>query len=142
MQIGRAALVLACLVAVACTSTSGSSGDAATDSADVRDVVDANGAAPELQLPPMRGDEEVHLSRMHPAIERWSLRLPGARPAIWTDGRNGRLNPTEPRLYTVLLAPDDDRVTVVWVADLRLSRPVGPGRFAKIQHAVRWPDAR
>lgn len=91
-----------------------------------------NGAAPELQLPPMRGDEEVHITRMHPAHERWSLRLPGARPAIWTDGRNGRLNPTEPRLHTVLIEPDLERVTLVWCGSAPALRPYLPAELARM----------
>jgi hypothetical protein len=91
-----------------------------------------NGAAPELQRPHLRGDEEFVLARLHPTMERWSFRLPGVRPAIWTDGRNGRLQPTEVRLHTVLIEPDHDRVTTVWCGSAPALRPYLPDELARM----------
>jgi hypothetical protein len=71
-------------------------------------------------------------TRMRPSIERWSLRLPGARPAIWTDGRNGRLNPTEPRLHKLLIEPDLARVTLVWCGSAPALRPYLPVELARM----------
>lgn len=92
----------------------------------------ANGAAPELQLASMRGDEDVLLSRMHAAAERWGFKLPGARPAIWVDGRNGRLTPTEPRLHSVVIEPDLERVTMVWCGSAPALRPYLPDELARM----------
>lgn len=84
----------------------------------------------------------VVLDFLHPRERSWRFNLSPERPRIVAQMPDEAIQELAPSIRTVLLAPDDDRVTVVWVADLRLSRPVGPGRFAKIQHAVRWPDAR
>lgn len=74
----------------------------------------ANGASLGLQLPYLKGDEEVRLTHIHPEQRQFVVRLPGERPKIWVDGRKGTLKETEPVLHTVEVDLDRQLVSVVW----------------------------
>jgi hypothetical protein len=73
-----------------------------------------NGAALALRLPYLAGNEEVEALNLHPRSPRIHFRLPGERPRMWVDGRNGNLVETKPIIHTVVLEPDLDRVSLVW----------------------------
>lgn len=91
-----------------------------------------------LQLSHLRGDEEIVLYNLHPQQPKWEIRLPGERPEIATDGRNGTMNKTEPVIQTVTIEPDQDRVTVVWRGSSRAIRPYMPMELEKMPLHVGW----
>lgn len=99
-----------------------------------------SGASSALQLPYLRGGEDVELRHLHPRSTVWSCRLPPA-PRIFTDGRNGRLNATESVLHTVVIEPDVDRMTVIWRGCAPALRPYGPDELTKMPFRVEWKDA-
>ena len=86
----------------------------------IEDVFDDrfwNGASPGLQIGPLgTGVERLtfELSHMHPSRPSWSFQLPAGAPVIKTDGRKGKLNDTTAVLHSVVIEPDEDRVTVLW----------------------------
>ncbi|MCK7512040.1 MAG: DUF2169 domain-containing protein [Desulfobacterales bacterium] len=47
-------------------------------------------------------------------MEALRIKLPPKAPRLFTDGRNGKMNPTEPVMHTVLIEPDEDRVSILW----------------------------
>lgn len=99
----------------------------------------ANGASPGLVVPHLRGGEEILLGNMHPRLEALRIKLPPRPPRLWTDGRNGRMNPTEPVMHTVLVEPDEDRVTILWRGSAPALRPYLPEELAAMPLRAEWP---
>ncbi|MBA3697937.1 MAG: DUF2169 domain-containing protein [Planctomycetes bacterium] len=97
-----------------------------------------NGAHPGLHVPYLQGDEELVLTNLHPKYREWKLRLPGQRPRLWIDGREGRLKETKPQISSVIIAPDRDQVTVVWCGAAQALRTYLPQELAHMPFAVRW----
>jgi hypothetical protein len=97
-----------------------------------------SGASLGLQLPYLRGDEEILLVNMHPKYSRFAFRLPGERPRIWTDGRDGRLNATESVLHTLLIEPDASRLSVVWGGSAPAIRPYFAQELETMPLRVEW----
>mgnify|MGYP001085752043 CR=1 FL=1 len=97
------------------------------------------GAAPGLQVGHLEGAEQILLEHIHPSRERFAVRLPGERPGIWTDGRNGEFRETRPVLQLVLLEPDEDRVTLVWRGSAPALRPYLPDELETMPLYVGWP---
>ena len=91
-----------------------------------------------LALPHLAGDEEIVLCNLHPAYATWTLRLPGERPELFTDGRNGRLNETAPVLQSLTIEPDHDRITAVWRGSARAIRPYLPVELETMPLYASW----
>ena len=91
-----------------------------------------NGAPAGLQLPYLRGDEDIaltHLSQRTPVLR---VKLPGERPKLWTDGRKGQRDATEPVIHTLEIEPDEDRLSIVWRGASAALRPYSPQELAKM----------
>lgn len=97
------------------------------------------GASLGLQLPHLRGDEEVELLNMSPTGRALRFRVPKERPRIWTDGRKGKLNKTEPVIHTVVIEPDASRLMIVWRGSAPALRPYLPDELEKMPFLVEWP---
>lgn len=97
-----------------------------------------NGAPLDLQLPFLSGDETIELTHMHRERRLFVFRLPGERPRICTDGREGKLDETSPVLQTVLIEPDEGRVSLVWRGSARARRPYMPDELAEMPLLVAW----
>jgi hypothetical protein len=98
----------------------------------------ASGASLGLQLPDLRGNEECLLQNIHPRQSSFVLRLPGDRPRISVDGRKGTLKSTDPVLHTVLIEPDEERVSVVWRGAAPALRPYLPEELPRMPLLVEW----
>ncbi len=98
----------------------------------------ANGASLGLQVPHLRGDEEGTLHNLSPGDPVLSFRLPGDRPRIWTDGRKGKLNETEPVMHTAVIEPNERRLTVTWRGHARALRPYTQEELATMPLRVEW----
>lgn len=98
------------------------------------------GASPGLQVPYLRGDEPMNLQNVHAKLSAISLKLPGDRPRIWTDGRKGKMNKTDPVIQTVLIEPDEMRVSIVWRGSAPALRPYMPEELKKMPLKVEWPS--
>jgi hypothetical protein len=96
------------------------------------------GASLGLQLPHLRGGETVVLENMHPTQPRLAARLPAERPRIWTDGRKGKLNETQPVIHTLVIEPDEGRLSVVWRGAAPALRPYLPQELEKMPFRVAW----
>jgi len=96
------------------------------------------GASLGLQLPHFRGGEIITLDNAHSTDSRFTVRLPSARPKIWTDGRKGTLKETEPVIQTVVVEPDAGRVSVVWCGSAPALRHYLPQELEKMPLRVEW----
>ena len=74
----------------------------------------AQSAWPAMRCGPLTGGETIVLERLHRRFVRLNLTLPTRRPDLRIDGRQSKLTVTKPVLHTVLIEPDEDRVTLVW----------------------------
>jgi hypothetical protein len=98
----------------------------------------ANDGSLGLQPPYLRGDEAVELTNLHPQLPGLRFTLAGERPKIWTDGRQGKLNATQPVLHSVVIEPDEGRVRVVWRGSAPALRPYLPYELQKMPFRVEW----
>src|SRR5690606_7525369 len=91
-----------------------------------------------MRIPELDPGAPVELINLHPRQPNWRFRLPGEVPqlAYRLPGRD--VERLRPRIRTILLEPDLDRVTLVWVGETRVDLPITPEQFAAIQHGVIW----
>ncbi len=99
----------------------------------------SNGASPGLAVPYLKEGEEIWLGNMHPRLEALRIKLPLKAPRLFTDGRNGKMNPTEPVMHTVLIEPDEDRVSILWRGSALALRPYMPDELAAMPLRAEWP---
>ena len=97
-----------------------------------------NGASLGMQLPHLKGDEECVVVGAHPRQVRFAFRLPGQRPRIWTDGRDGKLNETRPQLHTLVIEPEASRITMLWRGCAPARRPYMPEELETMPFKVEW----
>lgn len=97
------------------------------------------GASCGLQLPQLHGDERVLLESIHPHHSTFTLQLPGERPRLWVDDREGGHRETRPVLHTVVIEPDEDRLTLLWRGAAPARRPYLPEELEEMPLAVQWP---
>jgi hypothetical protein len=83
--------------------------------------------------------EQVRLRGMHPRDAEWAFLVPGEIPRMHV--RFAGEKPTAmppPRIRTVFLQPDEDRLTLVWTSELTVASPPGLARLEGLEHAVVW----
>jgi hypothetical protein len=80
----------------------------------------------------------VELSNLRRERRPWRLTLPTEIPRMAYKLPGGKSEELEPKIRTVLLEPDLDRVTVVWVGETRGSLPVTPKQLTQVEHGVIW----
>lgn len=97
-----------------------------------------NGGSLGLQVPYLRGDEDGSLHNLSPLGEVVRFKLPGEVPEIWTDGRKGKMNKTEPRIHTLLVEPDEMRLSIVWRGSAPALRPYAKAELEKMPLRVVW----
>ncbi len=100
-----------------------------------------NGASPWLILPRLTGAERVVLTNLHRVHSKLEFELPGERPQVLVDvpGRGATELPAT--LGTVLIEPDEDRVSLVWGARLAIDLPITEQQEESLRYAVRWRSA-
>jgi hypothetical protein len=97
-----------------------------------------NGASLGLQVPYLRGDEDgsLHnLSALGPVVK---FQLPKERPQIWTDGRKGTLKKTDPVIQTLVIEPDEMRLSIVWRGSALAIRRYLPDELTRMPLRVTW----
>lgn len=97
-----------------------------------------NGASLGMRLANLRGDETLSLINLHPELPRWNLRLPGERPALWVDDRKGGLRELEARISSLVIEPDEERVTLVWYGWVDALRPYLEHELVEMPYLVDW----
>jgi hypothetical protein len=98
----------------------------------------AQGASLGLHLPYLRGDEEIELTNILPDT-RAIVRLPGERPTIYVDGRNGKMIETQPVLHSLRIEPFFRRVSLLWRGSGAAIRPYTAEELKTMPLHVTWP---
>lgn len=91
-----------------------------------------------MRIPELDAGAPIELINLHPKYPSWRFRLPGEVPQLAYRLPGSGVERLRPRIRTILLEPDLDRVTLVWVGETRVDLPITPEQFAAIQHGVVW----
>lgn len=102
------------------------------------DIRVAQCAAVGMRVDAVAAGAPVELTNVHPKAPTWRFTLPGEVPRMALRLPGEKPVELAPKIRTILLEPDKDRLCLVWVAEHPLSLPVGPGKLAKTEHAVMW----
>lgn len=97
-----------------------------------------NCAPPGLATTQLRGDERVELYNLHRDAEHFVFELPGERPRLLVEPPNAGTFELEPRLTTVFIEPDEDRVTLTWAGSTPAAGLYSPEACATMRHAALW----
>ncbi|WP_170319773.1 DUF2169 family type VI secretion system accessory protein [Polyangium spumosum] len=97
-----------------------------------------NGASLGLQLPFVSPGERCVLTNLMKGAPSFAFDLPRERPKLWADGRNGKLVETDPVIYTLVIEPDERRLTVLWRGAARAPRRYADEELAKMPFLVEW----
>ncbi|MCA9663433.1 MAG: DUF2169 domain-containing protein [Myxococcales bacterium] len=98
----------------------------------------ACGAALDLQLPHLAGNEAIAITHVLPARGTFRARLPGPPRRLAVDGRDGRLLKTKPILQTVIVEPEAARLITIWRGAARARRPYFAEELAMMPLCVEW----
>jgi hypothetical protein len=98
----------------------------------------ASGASLGLQVPYLRPDAVIGLVHIHASHSQFAVRLAGESPKIWTDGREGRLNETQPVIHTVVIEPDEGRLSVIWRGSASARRAYSLDELATMPFRATW----
>lgn len=97
-----------------------------------------NAAAPGLATARLRGDEKVSLWNLHREHEHLELSLPGDVPRMLIEPPNTKTFELEPKLATVHIEPDEDRITLTWAGSMAVGGIYAPEICAQMRRAVTW----
>ena len=80
----------------------------------------------------------IELQGCHPRFPTWSFALSREVPEIALQIPGQKPVAVIPKIRTLLIEPELDRLSVVWVGEQRDPVPIGPGKQAQIKYGVRW----
>lgn len=104
----------------------------------VPDVRACNAAAPGLATARLLGNERVSLWNLHREHEHLELTLPGDVPRLLVEPPNTKTFELAPKLATVLIEPDEDRITLTWAGTMDVGGIYSPEMCAAMRSAVTW----
>ena len=84
------------------------------------------------------GKERVSLRGLHPQQELLELELPAERPRLLLEPPGCGAMELPPLLQTVLLEPDQERVTMTWSGTLEVAAPYSEEMCREMRRAVQW----
>jgi Uncharacterized protein conserved in bacteria (DUF2169) len=85
------------------------------------------------------GGERVSLWNLHAMHALLEFDLPGERPRMLIEPPGAGTRELDPLLQTVLVEPDEDRVTLTWTGSLEVAAPYPEEMTRAMRHAVIWP---
>ncbi len=94
-----------------------------------------------LSLPYLSGEEEVELVNIHPRHPRYTIQLPSERPSIHVRYRKKNI-PLEMKVYTLLIQPEEDRLSMVWCGGIPIERMMTPLEVEDVEYQIEWLNTR
>lgn len=94
-----------------------------------------------MRLSDVAPGTRVAVVNVHPKSPLWEFSLSSEVPLLALQMPGVKPIRLEPKIRTLYIQPDLDRVSVVWLGEHEEATPVGPGKRALIKHGVEW-DAR
>lgn len=101
-----------------------------------------NGASLGLQAKYLQGGEQCRLTNIHPNKKEFIFQLPKEQPKIKVDGRNGRLLTTAPVMHSVIIEPDQKKLSIVWCGSAKAIRPYFEEELKTMPYELSWPKKR
>jgi hypothetical protein len=99
----------------------------------------AQSAAIGLRAAEVKPGDTVALHGLHPREKRWTFQIPAETPRMGARFAGEKaLELPPPQIRTVFLQPDEDRLTLVWTAELPLTVRPGLKGLEGLQHVVLW----
>jgi hypothetical protein len=86
----------------------------------------------------MRGDERVTLWNLHCDHALLEFDLPSDPPRLLIEPPGCRATDLEPWLATVLIEPDDDRITLTWIGSMDVATVFPDVMCKEMKHAAVW----
>lgn len=97
-----------------------------------------NGASLGLRFDHVGENERITLTNLHRNHPRLVVQLPGERPRLWVDDRSGGVTSLKPKLYSVIIQPDEGLVSLVWTGFTRAQRVYFQSELARMPFLVEW----
>jgi hypothetical protein len=97
-----------------------------------------NGGHYALQIGLHNNPKECTLTNIHPLHKKITLQLPSLFPKIWVDGRKGTLKETIPVMHSIIIEPDENRLSVVWRGSAPALRPYFQEELKTMPFKVEW----
>ena len=101
-----------------------------------------NGASLGLQAKYLQGGEQCRLTNIHPNKKEFIFQLPKEQPKIKVDGRNGRLLTTASVMHSVIIEPDQKKLSIVWCGSAKAIRPYFEEELKTMPYELSWPKKR
>ncbi len=98
----------------------------------------SNGGTLGLQFANLIGNEFIKLKNIHPDSPNFVMQLPIDVPKIWVDGRAGKLLETKPVMHTILIEPDENRLSIIWRGSAPALRPYMQEELKTMPFKVDW----
>jgi len=86
----------------------------------------------------LRGDERVSLWNLHRSLALLEFDLPSDPPRLLIEPPGCRASELPPVLSTVLIEPDEDRVTLTWVGSTDVAAIFPKAMCKEMKHAAVW----
>jgi Uncharacterized protein conserved in bacteria (DUF2169) len=107
--------------------------------ADRLDVAAAQQSALGMRAEQVMPGSPVELTALHQTEPVWSFAIPVEVPRMAVEISGKTSIELAPRIRTVLLEPDRERLVVTWVGEHVEEIPIGPGKTAKLRFFAKWP---
>jgi hypothetical protein len=98
----------------------------------------AQSSAIGMRLAQVLPGDTVALRHLHPREPLWTFAIPPELPKMVVRFASEEAIELPALVRTVLLQPDEDRLTLVWTGEAELTHPPGPRRMSTLEHAVLW----
>lgn len=97
-----------------------------------------NGASLGLQSKHLVGGEHCMLINIHPKKQEFVIKLPSDRPEMKVDGRNGKLLKVNPRIQTVIIEPETNKLSIIWSGNGKAKRPYFKEELKTMPYYIKW----
>jgi hypothetical protein len=102
------------------------------------DIRGLQSAAPGMRWNSIAPGTDVELRNLHPRLGSWRFRLPPRPPRMFVRLTGHEPVTLEPAIKTIVIEPDHDRMTLLWIGEAPLDLPFEPAQLDKLEHAVLW----
>jgi len=99
-----------------------------------------NSAPAGLAVCRLHGGERVKLWNLHPRLDLCEFDLPGEQPRLIVELPGVGSRELTPALHTLIIEPDQDRVTLAWVGSLEVAAPYPEALTREMRRAAIWAD--
>lgn len=86
----------------------------------------------------LEGGERMTMKHLHPSAPMFECELPRLRPKVVLEPKNTRARKIDTVLGTVLIEPDEDRLTLTWAGRMPTAGIYHEQALLEVRHGVVW----